>query len=133
MRIGELSRRSGFRPSTIRFYERVGVLPPALRHNGQRRFSENAELHLSVIAFARRAGFSLEDIRLLFHGFEAATPPSRRWRKLSRSKVEEIESLVAQLRRMEKLLKGCSQCRCVKLEDCGRLLRRNGQGNTLAR
>ena len=133
MRIGELARKSGFRPSTIRYYERVGVLPPALRHNGQRRFGENAELHLSVIAFARKAGFTLEDIRSLFQGFEAVTPPSRRWRKLSRRKIGEIESLIGQLRQMEKMLKGCSHCRCVKLEDCGRLLRRNGEGNTLPR
>jgi MerR family transcriptional regulator, redox-sensitive transcriptional activator SoxR len=123
MRIGELARKSGFRPSTIRFYERVGVLPPPLRHNGQRRFGANAELHLSVIAFARKAGFTLDDIRALFHGFEAATPPSRRWRKLGRRKIDEIESLIGQLRQMERLLKNCSNCRCVKLEDCGRLMR----------
>jgi MerR family transcriptional regulator, redox-sensitive transcriptional activator SoxR len=123
MRIGELARKSGFRASAIRFYERVGVLPPALRHNGQRRYGANAELHLSVIAFARKAGFTLEDIRSLFHGFDGATPPSRRWRKLSRNRIDEIETLIAQLRGMEKLLKGCSRCRCVKLEDCGRMLR----------
>ena len=123
MRIGELARKSGFRPSAIRYYERIGVLPPPLRHNGQRRFGANAELHLSVIAFARRAGFTLDDIRSLFHGFESATPPSRRWRRLSRRKIDEIESLIGRLRQMETLLKGCSSCRCVKLEDCGRLLR----------
>lgn len=123
MRIGELARKSGVRPSAIRYYERVGVLPPALRHNGQRRFGANAELHMSVIAFARQAGFTLEDIRSLFCGFEPATPPSRRWRKLSRRKVDEIESRIRELRRMQKLLNGCSRCRCPKLEDCGRRLR----------
>jgi DNA-binding transcriptional MerR regulator len=123
MRIGELARKSGFRASTIRYYERVGVLPPALRHNGQRRFGANAELHLSVIAFARKAGFTLEDIRSLFHGFEATTPPSRRWKKIGQRKIDEIESLIGQLRQMEKLLRSCSHCRCAKLEDCGRLMR----------
>ena len=123
MKIGELAHKSGFRPSAIRFYESAGLLPPALRHNGQRRFAANAELYLSVIAFARKAGFSLAEIKVLFHGFEARTPASRRWRSLSRNKIQDIELLVARLKHMERLLKSSSHCRCETLEDCGRLMR----------
>jgi MerR family redox-sensitive transcriptional activator SoxR len=65
MKIGELARKSGFRPSTIRFYESAGLLPPALRHNGQRRFAADVESYLSVIAFARKAGFTLAEIKVL--------------------------------------------------------------------
>lgn len=123
MRIGELARKSGFSTSAIRFYERVGVLPMPLRHNGQRRFAANALLHLSVIAFARRAGFSLDDIRSLFNGFEADAPPSRRWRRIGRRRIDEIELLIGELRNKQRMLKNCSRCRCEKLEDCGRAMR----------
>ncbi|HEX4584281.1 MAG TPA: MerR family transcriptional regulator [Burkholderiaceae bacterium] len=123
MRIGELARKSGFASSTIRYYERVGVLRAAARQNGQRHFAAEVEHHLSVIAFARRAGFTLTEIRDLFHGFEASAPASHRWRKLGRKKIRDIDQLVARLQRMQKMLKGSARCRCVKLEDCGRLMR----------
>ena len=53
MKIGEIARKAGVRTSAIRFYERAGVLPPASRQNGQRRFAPEAELQLAVIEFAR--------------------------------------------------------------------------------
>jgi DNA-binding transcriptional MerR regulator len=123
MKIGELARKSGFPPSTIRFYESAGLLPPALRHNGQRRFAADIESYLSVIAFARKAGFTLAEIKVLFNGFEPGTPASRRWRTLSRKKLRDVELLVARLKRMERLLKSSSHCRCEKLADCGRMMR----------
>jgi MerR family redox-sensitive transcriptional activator SoxR len=123
MKIGELARKSGFRPSAIRFYESAGLLPPALRHNGQRRFAAEVESYLSVIAFARKAGFTLAEIKVLFHGFEAGTPASRRWKSLNRQKIQDIDLLVARLKRMQGLLESSSHCRCETLQDCGRLMR----------
>jgi DNA-binding transcriptional MerR regulator len=76
-----------------------------------------------VIAFARKAGFTLAEIKVLFHGFEPGTPASRRWRTLSRKKIQDIELLVERLQQMEGLLKTSSRCRCIKLEDCGRMMR----------
>ena len=63
MRIGEIARRTGLHPSAIRFYEKTGILPPALRKSGQRSFSEETELYLGLIGFARQAGFSIAEIR----------------------------------------------------------------------
>jgi len=57
MRIGEIARRAGVRPSAIRFYEKAGILPPALRKSGQRSFSAEAELYLGIIGASRKAGF----------------------------------------------------------------------------
>src|SRR6266498_3171617 len=76
MRIGELARKAGIRASAIRFYERAGVLPRASRQNGQRDFTPETELYLAVIDFARRAGFTIAEIRLFFQGFLEGTPAS---------------------------------------------------------
>ena len=63
--IGEVARRVGINVSAIRFYEREGLLPEPERAGGQRRFGEDTVERLRVIDVAKRAGFSLEQVRIL--------------------------------------------------------------------
>ena len=122
MKIGEIARRAGIRPSAIRFYESVGVLPQAFRQNGQRHFAADAELQLAVIEFARKAGFTIAEIKLLFHGFRNDTPALARWRQLARKKYHEMDFLITRLKVMQRLLRKSMRCHCIKLDDCGRIL-----------
>lgn len=122
MTIGEVARKAGVRTSAIRFYERAGVLPPASRQNGQRHFAAEAELQLAVIEFARKAGFTIAEIKLLFHGFRKSAPASARWRRLAQKKYHEVDVQIARLKDMQKLLKRSLRCTCTKLDDCGRIL-----------
>jgi MerR family redox-sensitive transcriptional activator SoxR len=122
MKIGEVASKAGIHASAIRFYEKAGVLPPAFRQNGQRRFAADVELQLAVIEFARRAGFSIAEIKLLFHGFRRGAPASARWRRLARKKYQEIDLLITRLKDMHKLLKQSMRCQCIRLDDCGRIL-----------
>jgi len=121
MKIGEIARNAGIRPSAIRFYESVGVLPPAFRQNGQRHFAAEAELQLAVIEFARKAGFTIAEIKLLFHGFRNDTPALARWRQLARKKYHEMDFLITRLKVMQRLLKKSMRCHCIKLDECGRI------------
>jgi len=59
--IGEVARRAGVATSAIRYYERVGLLPPADRVSGQRRYGEETTGHLAFIAVAQNAGFCREE------------------------------------------------------------------------
>ena len=122
MKIGEVARNAGVRTSTIRFYERAGVLPPAPRQNGQRRYAAEAERQLAVVEIARRAGFSIAEIKQLFHGFRKSAPASARWRRLAEKKHEEMDEQIARLKDMQKLLKESMRCHCAELDDCGRIL-----------
>ena len=122
MKIGEVARKAGIAPSAIRFYESVGLLPRASRQGGQRRFSADLELYLAIIEFARKAGFTIAEIKLLFHGFQKGTPASARWRRLARKKSDEMDVQIARLKNMRELLKKRMRCHCIKLEDCGRIL-----------
>src|ERR671923_1495551 len=63
--IGEVARRAGVATSAIRYYERVGLLPPAERVSGQRRYGEETLGRLAFIGVAQNAGFSLREIREL--------------------------------------------------------------------
>jgi len=122
MKIGEVAKKAGIRPSAIRFYERAGVLPAASRQSGQRQFGSNVELYLTIIEFAREAGFTIAEIKVLFNGFQEGRPASVRWKELAEKKWDDVESQIARLKSMQQLLKMSLQCRCVRLEDCGRVM-----------
>ena len=123
--ISEVARRAGLRPSTIRYYEQIGILLPARRMSGQRRYDGAVLRRLAVIQRARQTGFTLDEIRELFFGFAVATPPSKRWQKLSRRKLAELDEAVGRIRTMQNLLRRLENCRCDALDECGeRLLQR---------
>lgn len=116
--IGEVARRSGLRPSAVRYYESVGLLPTPRRVNGQRRFHTDVVRLLGTVRFAQEAGFTVAEIRTLFHGFGADVPPSARWRELANSKLAELDALVARADRMRRALKTAMRCGCLRIEDC---------------
>ena len=123
MAIGDLARRAGLAASTIRYYEEVGLLPPAARTSGRRVFDEQTLDRLLVIAVAKEAGFSLREIRQLFHGFASDTPAGVRWRTLATAKLAEVEALAARIDTMKQLLREALRCGCVELDACAQLFR----------
>jgi DNA-binding transcriptional MerR regulator len=125
--ISEVARQVGLRPSAIRYYERVGILPPTQRISGQRRYDTTVLYRLAVIQWARRVGFTLEEIRQLFFGFGNVTRASERWQKLSRRKLVELDVLMNGIKTVRRLLKKMMQnCRCDTLEQCGKGIFRGG-------
>ena len=124
--ISEVARRIGLRPSAIRYYERLKILPPAKRVSGQRRYDETALYRLTVVRQAQEVGFSLSEIRLLFGGFRDRTPSSERWNTLASGKLAELDAQLERIRGMKELLEKLkTRCQCATLEECGeRMLRR---------
>ena len=120
--ISDVARVFGLRTSAIRYYEQIGILPPAMRKNGRRRYDKSVLFRLEVVQRARGSGFTLEEIRELFFGFQPATPPPKRWHKLSERKIAELRIRMKQLKLMETLLKQIQDCRCNALEECGEKL-----------
>ncbi len=128
--VSEVARQLGLRPSAIRYYERIGVLLPAQRISRQRRY-DNTVLHrLAVVQRARQTGFTLDEIRQLFFGFRDGTPASKRWQKLSRRKLSELDSQLERIKTMQHLLRRMMQsCRCDTLDECGKRIFRRASSN----
>ena len=116
--IGEVARRTGLRTSALRYYEDAGILPPPRRVNGQRRYDPVVLRMLDVLQFAQKAGFTLDEIRTLFHGFDPDTPLDERWRVLAESKLKELDDLIARAHQMRKAIVTGLGCGCIRLEDC---------------
>ena len=117
--IGEVARRAGMRPSALRYYESIGLLPAPRRVNGRRRYDPVAIQMLRVIQLAQHAGFSVAEIQRLLHGFPAETPPADRWRPLAEHKMREIDALIARAEQMKGILETLLTCGCGRLEVCG--------------
>jgi MerR family transcriptional regulator, redox-sensitive transcriptional activator SoxR len=122
MSIGQVSSSAGVRPSALRYYESVGMLPSPERTNGRRRY--DGELlrevldRLAVVRIAQQAGFTISEIRTLLDGFSQDTPPSERWRILAQDKLPEVEALVERALSMKDLLERGLRCECLRLEEC---------------
>jgi MerR family transcriptional regulator, redox-sensitive transcriptional activator SoxR len=126
--ISDVARVFGLRTSAIRYYEQIGILPPANRKNGQRRYNNTVLFRLAVVQRARETGFTLEEIRELFFGFPPGTPPPKRWHQLSQRKIAELRDRMKRLKLMEKLLKRVENCHCDALDECGEKILRKDQG-----
>jgi MerR family transcriptional regulator, mercuric resistance operon regulatory protein len=118
--IGKLSFLSGVNVETIRYYERIKMLPaPPRAANGRRVYDPS---HLRILGFIRRSrelGFSLGEIRALIRlgGPEKAT--CREVRKIAAHHLEEIRAKLDDLRRLERVLaKTVAQCTGKTAPDC---------------
>jgi MerR family redox-sensitive transcriptional activator SoxR len=116
--IGELAERSGVPATTIRFYEREGLLPAPERVGGQRRYQPGHEQYLAAVTLAKRAGFSLRQIKRFIKGFSPDTPPSERWRKMAAAKLDELDRQAEEIERMRAVLRSGLACNCLSLEEC---------------
>jgi MerR family redox-sensitive transcriptional activator SoxR len=121
MTIGELAAESGMPASTIRYWERIGVLPKPPRVSGQRRYAPDAVQRLAVLRLAQACGFRLDEMRHLLHGFGTGVQPPRRWQELALKKRQELDGQIARLKAMRRVVDRVMQCQCLELTECGRI------------
>jgi MerR family redox-sensitive transcriptional activator SoxR len=116
--IGQVAKRAGLNLSAIRYYETKGLLPEAPRVSGQRRYGVDTLARLGVIDVAKRAGFALDDIRILLDAEDAGEPAHERLQELARRKLPEVEELIARAQRVRGWLKTATGCGCDTLDVC---------------
>ena len=116
--IGEVARQTGLRPSAIRYYESVGLLPEPERGGGQRRYDGDVLTRLALVRLAQEAGFTIDEVRTLLSGFPEGTPASARWRELALRKLPEVDALIARLQTVRAVLEERLRCDCLTLDAC---------------
>ncbi len=117
--IGQVATETGFTPSTVRYYEQIGLIPAPGRVSGRRAYPEDAIDRLRVIALARSLDFPLDEIRDLLDGFPAGTPASTRWRTANQQRIATLEAQAADIERMLGLLRHLAEdCDCPDLAQC---------------
>jgi MerR family transcriptional regulator, redox-sensitive transcriptional activator SoxR len=125
--ISEVAHHVGLKPSAIRYYEHLGILPAADRVSGQRRYDRTVLYRLAVVQRARQAGFTLDEIKALFVGFAEGTRAEARWRRLADRKLMELNALAERIAGMQALLERLkANCHCKTLEICGKTILERG-------
>lgn len=118
--IGTLSRRSGIHIETIRYYERVGVLPKALRAaNGRRVYGQQDVGRLAFIRHARELGFELASVRALLTLQGTPELSCRSASDLASAQLSAVESRLSRLLvlrdELKRMVRSCKNGRVV---DC---------------
>lgn len=104
--IGTLSKKTGTKVQTIRYYEQIGLMPePGRTEGGQRRY-DNAQLdRLSFIRHSRQLGFSLDAIRELLDLSDQPNRPCEEVDAIARRQLKQVEQRMARLKALRTELK----------------------------
>jgi len=121
MTIGDIARRAGLRASTIRYYERLALLPPPIRVAGRRRYDETVLHRLAIIRFAKYVGFNLVEISHLLQG-ASVRPPTERWRSMAHEKIKELETMMDRVVTLKRMLEETLAQTCPTLVERGTAL-----------
>jgi MerR family redox-sensitive transcriptional activator SoxR len=116
--IGEVARRAGVATSSIRYYERIELLPKPERVGGQRRYDTDVLGKLGFIGVAQSAGFKLSEIKELIDGVDSSAGMAEQMRALSARKLDEVEALLERTRAMKGWLEVAKECGCATPEEC---------------
>ena len=120
MRIGELARACDCPAETIRYYEKIGLLPEAARRaNGYRRYDETHQKWLQFILRSKELGFSQDEVRRLTDLAHQKKPACADVHELLEKHVNDVRMRVRELQRMERaLVRLKTQCQDGTLHDC---------------
>ena len=104
MNIGDVAKRSGLPPKTIRYYEDIGLINPKRSANGYRAF-QDSDLHkLAFLGRARALGFSIEDCRNLVALYYDSTRESSQVKQIAKEHLGQIDEKIEQLQSMRNTL-----------------------------
>jgi DNA-binding transcriptional MerR regulator len=105
--IGELAKMCGVSPDTLRHYERIGVLPKAVRTSGgYRRYSHATAARVQLVRRALSVGFTLAELARILKIRDSGGAPCHQVRALAAAKLVEVERQVKTLDDLRKTLQG---------------------------
>ena len=118
--IGELSKRTGVKVPTIRFYEQIGLMPePSRTESNQRRYGRAEADRLNFIRHSRELGFEVEDIRALLAMTAEPQASCHQVDSIARSHLLEIDRRIASLKALKgELSRMVNECGHGRICDC---------------
>lgn len=118
--IGSLSRGTGCKIETIRYYERIGLLPKPPRSQGGHRLYEEAQLkRLTFIRRSRELGFTLHEVRGLLRLVDGGSYTCAEVKALTLDHVAEVRGKLADLRKVKRVLEAmAAECDGGEVPEC---------------
>lgn len=102
---GELSRKTGCNAETIRYYEKIGLMPEPKRSvSGYRQYDARHEQRLGFVMRGRALGFTMEDLKSLLDLIDQHAVSCMEVEKLARAHLQSVRRKISDLKRMENAL-----------------------------
>lgn len=115
MRIGQLAMAAGLSVSTLRYYERLGLLPPPPRRGGKRWYDAAGLRRARMLKTGRDAGLRIADlVNLTGNGNDIAARQA-----ILQERGRLIDGQIGRLQQMRELLTIGAACACADLAACG--------------
>ena len=118
MMIGDVSERLGIPASTIRYYEKIGLLEPLPRVSGRRVFNDQALFALEFVRLSQAAGFTIAETKSLLEAYANDPSPAGIWKTLAENKRTYIRTQIKKLKQVDRILTALLSCRCASLTEC---------------
>lgn len=117
--ISEISQRSGFAASALRYYEAEGLIEAERSSGGQRRYERSVLRRLAFIRAAGNIGLTIGEIREELERLPAGrTPTKADWLRISRHWRGRLDAQIHALERLRDGLDSCIGCGCLSLQRC---------------
>ena len=117
--VSDVSRRSGFAASALRYYESQGLIGASRTGGGQRRYQRGVLRRLAFIRAAGNVGLTLEEIRDELDRLPSQrTPTKADWQRISHSWRGRLDEQIAALEKLRDGLDSCIGCGCLSLQRC---------------
>ncbi|MCB1747185.1 MAG: helix-turn-helix domain-containing protein [Gammaproteobacteria bacterium] len=117
---GDLAKRTGCNAETIRYYEKIGVMPEPLRSaGGYRQYDETHEQRLRFVMRGRELGFAIDDLKSLLDLVDRNAVSCGEVEKLAKLHLRSVREKIRDLKRMEKVLgQTVSACSGKDVPEC---------------
>ncbi|MBB6466816.1 helix-turn-helix domain-containing protein [Aminobacter carboxidus] len=112
--IGEVVERTGVPPSTLRYYEEIGLIRSLARHGLRRQYDHDVLLKLSLISMGKAAGFSLPEISGMFGRDDRPDIP----RAQLHARAKELERQIIELRMLRDVIRHVADCPAPSHLEC---------------
>jgi MerR family redox-sensitive transcriptional activator SoxR len=116
--ISHVTQQTGIRPSTLRYYEELGLLHPIRRVSGRRHYDESVLQKLALIQTGQQAGFTLAELGVLLNNVLDSESGGAGWHELVERKLNEMDTLLQNIESMKRLLKDIMDCDDASLAEC---------------
>jgi DNA-binding transcriptional MerR regulator len=113
--IGRVAEQADVAATTLRYYEQIGLVPVPARVGGQRRYDDSVLARLEVIGLCKAAGFTLDEIQVLFADDAPGRPASK---ALAEAKLVEIDARIESLTRARAVIEWGMRCTCRSIDEC---------------
>lgn len=118
MKIGDVVEKLSMPASTIRYYEKIGLIDKQRRVSGRREFDQRALFALEFVRLSQAAGFTIAETKSLLDAYADDPSPDGTWKSQALAKRSAIRMQMKELRQMDRILSEVLSCSCPTLTEC---------------